>query len=937
MTQPQSSEQAPSPPKKSSAWKWIAVVVVIVVIIAGVVVLTYHPTTTPPPTKQTLSVTPITSGVATAAGTPTTFSPNIPSNFTWTKLVWNFGDGSTETFTNGTGQAVHTYANPGSYLVGMYAVGPSGVASSNASLLAITANAPISPNPAQIFGPIYIQGTSANGNTTIGAGGWVNLTYAGLLAGITVTVGSPVSGAPGYTVQSFSWNVDNGTQVIADNNTGMAETVNLTFKTPGFHEVALTTTTVGNGVTVTGTYTMTFAVGNYSVAKPPTGISTNKQQIVNAEWVPGGPRTLDPAIAYDTVSYEVLYEIYQPLVYYNGTSLTEFHPVVATNVPSTANGGITTWNWFGTGSTAENITFYVNQSVTFSNGDHATAYDVYVSFLRTLLFANDSGTPGWIDAQALLPGPSIYGPFNNSFFWIHHAITWNNTTQSVTFHLLPSALTWLPNTNATYAGVNYGILNQTFLNYSVNQTQNYKVWNYGTAGIFYQLLAGPVASYIMDYNWLEAHNNSAPEPTLPQNTSASYASFTQYGTPTGYNSFLIYNTMGTGPYKLSLYEAAALVSLTPNPDYVQSSNQLPAPSAIVPKVELEYLTNQGTAQEQLQSGYAQFAAGAYPPASTPQAKALQSQGIVTAVTANEMSNFFYTYNLAINVTGAKSYLSATNIWSGFFDNLSIRKAFSLAFNYSYMINVTEYNDGEYFANAEVGMLPPGIGDYPSNITSLPGANEYNLQKASFYFNQSGYNNGTWIFPAFNSQGQSPQDQMFTIWEAALSQMSGGKIKMSTVDVPFADTVTFSAVGSGANIMPIWFLGWIDDYPGPTDFMAPELQQYGIYTLPNGIIEANSTYYGNTTFTPQKYPDQWAKIKQMWNDIVLANEQTSTANATAYYYKADKLAVELYLYVGVFQPIGVVYMSTSLNPAGLVPSENTAVGLSFLLYYPMTYN
>ncbi|MCL4333263.1 MAG: ABC transporter substrate-binding protein [Candidatus Thermoplasmatota archaeon] len=936
MTQPQTPEQTPSQPKKSSAWKWIVVVVVIVVIIAGVVAVTYHPSKTTTTTKQNLSVTPITSGVATAAGTPTTFSPNIPSNFTWTKLVWNFGDGSTVTLTNGSGQVSHIYANPGSYLVSMYAVGPSGVASSNKSLLSITANAPISPNPAAIFGPIYVQGTSANGNTTISTGGWVNLTYAGLLAGIPVTVGSPVSGAPGYVVQSFSWNVDNGTRIIADNNTGMAETVNLTFSTPGLHTVALTTTTLGHGLTVTGTYVMTVAVGNYSVAKPSTGISTNHNVIINAEYVPGGPRTLDPAIAYDTVSYEVLYEIYQPLVYYNGTSLTNFHPVIATNVPSVANGEITTWNWFGTGSTAENITFYVNSSVKFSNGDPATAYDVYVSFLRTLLFANDAGTPGWIVAQSMLPAPTIYGPFNNSFYWIHHAITWNNTTNSVTFHLLPSVLTYLPNTNATYAGQNYGVLNQTFLNASLNQTQNYKIWNYGSAGIFFQLLAGPTASDIMDYSWLVAHNNSAPQPTLPQNTSASYANFEQYGTAAEFNSFLIYNTMGTGPYQLSLYEAAALVSLTVNPYYVQTSSQMPAPSALVPKVELEYLTNQGTAQEQLQSGYAQFAAGAYPPSSTPQAKALESQGIITAVTANEMSNFFFTYNLAINVTGAKSYLSSTNIWPGFFDNLSIRKAFSYAFNYSYMINVTEYNDGQYFANAEVGMLPPGIADYPSNITQLPGANEYNLKMAEFYFNQSGYGNGTWTFPAFNSQGQPAQDQMLTVWEAALSQISGGKIKMSTVDIPFAYTVAYSTVPSGANIMPLWFLGWIDDYPGPSDFMAPELQQYGIYTLPNGLIEANSTAYGSTPFTMTKYPDQWNEIKQMWNDIALAEESTNSSQATLYYYLANKIAVNLYLYVGVFQPIGVAYVSTSINPAGLVPSENTAVGLSFLLYYPLTY-
>jgi len=921
MTQPESPQQAPPKPKRSSAAKWIAIVVVVIIIVAAVVVVvTYHPTTTTKKPVTTLSLSPTTSGVSTQVGTPTTFTPNTPSTFKWTKMVWNFGDGTTQTVTSGNGVVTHTYANPGSYLVSVYASNTTTVASSNSSLMVITVNPPISPNPAAIYGPIYLSASSQNGNQTIGVGGWINLTYAGLLAGIPVTVGSPVPGDVAYSVQSFVWNIDNGSKIINDNNTKMPETVNLTFSTPGFHTVTLTTTTVdkSTGATASGNFTMTVAVGNYTVGVPPAAVTANKNQLINAEYVPGGPRTLDPAIAYDTVSYEVLYEIYEPLIYYNGTSLTEFHPVIAASVPTVSNG----LEVINPANGAANFTFYINSSATFSNGDHATPYDVYESLLRTLLFANDPGTPGWIVAHALLPAPTIYGPFNESFYWIHHAITWNNSTNSVTFHLLPSTPSWLPNTTATYAGVSYGVLNQS-----------YEVQNFGSASYFLQLLAGPVASYIMDYSWLVANNHTAKQPTLPQNNSASYVAFEAYGVSGNFNSFLEYNTMGSGPYQLSLYEAAQLVTLTVNPYYNQTSSQLPARSNLIPKIELEYLTNEGTAQEQLQSGYAQFAAGAYPPDATPQAQALISKGVISAVTAAEMSDFFYAYNMNINVTGAKSYDSSINIWPGFFDNLSIRKAFSYAFNYSYYINVAEYSSGEYFMSQITGILPPGIEYYPTNISNQ--AIQYNLSMAEFYFNQSGYNNGTWNFPAFNSQGQPPQDEMYTVWENALSQMSGGKIKMTTVDIPFAYTVAYSTVGPGQNLMPIYFLGWIDDYPNPTDFVAPELQEYGIYTYPDGLFY-NSTV---TTFSPITHPQyaaQWQNITQMWNDLAAANEQVNPVNITLLYYKAEKIAANLFLYVGTTQPIGVLYFSTALNPAGLIPTENTAVGTSFIIYYSLTY-
>ena len=922
MTELENTRQVPPKPKRNSAVRWIAVVVVVIIVIAAVaVVVTYHPTTpAKKPKSTTLAMTATTSGIITQAGTSTTFTPTVPSTFKWTKMVWNFGDGTSTVLTSGNGMVTHTYTTPGSYLASVYAINSTSTATSNTSLIQITVNPSITPNPAAIYGPIAIQASSSNGNSTLGTGGWINLTYAGRLAAIPVTVGSPVPGDVAYTVKSFMWNIDNGSKIITDNNTNIPETVNLTFSSPGLHTVNLTTTTFDSstGVYANGSYIMTVAVGNYSIEVPPTVTSVNKQELINAEYQPGGPMTLDPAIDYEVVGYEVLYEIYEPLVYYNGTSLTQFYPVVASSVPSVANGEEVINPTTG----AANFTFYINSSATFSNGDHVTPYDVYVSLLRTLLFANDPGTPGWIIAHALLPAPTVYGPFNLSFYWIHHAITWNNSSNSVTFHLLPSIPTWLSNASALYAGQDYGILNQS-----------YQVQNYGSVSYFLQLLAGPVCGRVMDYNWLIANNHTAKQPTLPANNSASYKAFEAYGSPGNFNSFLMYHAMGSGPYQLSLYEAAQVVVLTVNPYYNQTSSQLPAKSNLIPKIELEYLTDEGTAQEQLQSGLAQFATGAFPPDATPQAQALIGKGIISAATALEMADQTFAFNLDINVTGAKSYESSTNIWPGFFDNLSIRKAFSYAFNYSYYLNVAESSSGEHFMNQLTGILPAGIEFYPSNISSY--AMQYNLTLAKFYYDQSGYSNNTWIFPAFNFLGAPAWDEMYTVWENALNTMSGGKIEMSTVDIPGNYEFGYSTAGLGQNVMPIFVLSWFDDYPNPTDFAAPELQEYGLYTYSDGIFY-NSTV---TTFDPSKNADfasQWQNITQMWKDLALANEETNPANITLLYFKAEKIAVNLFLYVGAGQPIAVLYFSTSINPAGLIPSENTAVGFSFLIYYSLTY-
>ena len=52
----------------------------------------------------------------------------------------------------------------------------------------------------------------------------------------------------------------------------------------------------------------------------------------------GGPQTLDPAACYDTASGEVLHQVYDNLFEYVDGQLDAIGPMLATEVPTVANG-----------------------------------------------------------------------------------------------------------------------------------------------------------------------------------------------------------------------------------------------------------------------------------------------------------------------------------------------------------------------------------------------------------------------------------------------------------------------------------------------------------------------------------------------------------------------------------------------------------------------
>jgi peptide/nickel transport system substrate-binding protein len=81
--------------------------------------------------------------------------------------------------------------------------------------------------------------------------------------------------------------------------------------------------------------------------------------------------------------------IYEPLLYYDGTSTTDFIPLLATDTGT-----------FTTNGTAHNLTFTVNTEIQFTNGDNVTAEDVKYSIMRVMAIRRSAG-PSWMFFQPL--------------------------------------------------------------------------------------------------------------------------------------------------------------------------------------------------------------------------------------------------------------------------------------------------------------------------------------------------------------------------------------------------------------------------------------------------------------------------------------------------------------------------------------------------------
>ncbi|HYB84899.1 MAG TPA: ABC transporter substrate-binding protein [archaeon] len=135
------------------------------------------------------------------------------------------------------------------------------------------------------------------------------------------------------------------------------------------------------------------SVGVYLLSRPSSGPSMTT---VQTSAISGGtlsvdesgePEGLDPGFDYDPPAWDVMPNIFQGLLWYNGSSTDTFVPVLAQS-----------WTVSADGMT---YTFQLRSNVTFSNGDPFNAYVMWYSILRAVLMNQG---PSWILAQNIGAG-----------------------------------------------------------------------------------------------------------------------------------------------------------------------------------------------------------------------------------------------------------------------------------------------------------------------------------------------------------------------------------------------------------------------------------------------------------------------------------------------------------------------------------------------------
>jgi hypothetical protein len=589
---------------------------------------------------------------------------------------------------------------------------------------------------------------------------------------------------------------------------------------------------------------------------------------------PGGATSVDPSVAYDTISEEPILNVYQTLVAYDGNNTDAFLSQLSLCVPgpgcAAMFGGDTLLVNNTTTGSPQYFTFPIDPAAKFydpTTGNNWSVYpsDVAFTFARSCGFANLPGfgsQPGWIQCQALLP----YGNAG----WdsgIHYIF--NNTPQRVLSAMLINDSAYCP--AAALAE---------------NGCVTFDASGGGTAWSFFlQLVANPLGASIESCGWFTAQGAGVPGFNgttaasgdgpcfLPGGAKASadpgFQSWMSTFPITGWDTFeelalntpgiqptVQWNMVGSGPYYLVSsggqhpFAQSVGYTLEQNPAYHQPTGctsqpncePLPGPSNYIPKVNVVYEPSDTIGLNQYAAGQADFAR--ILPGETPELLALAQEGKIWYTSVPSLSTFFLPFTLDF----AAAYWNAVDsgnltVPGDFFGAIGVRQLLVHSWPYNTVENTIWTTDGLQYGINYGGAIPIGMGNYyPSNISwpsgdpvtdaNITGSAAWWWAQVTTYGNPyydpeltSCTTSSPCKFPILGQWENNPVNQEITMYISEISSITHSRFQPNLLVLQNP----YLCYGLSCTSPPLYSLGWAPDYPDPTDYMA-------------------SLYYPNATYT-----------------------------------------------------------------------------------------
>ncbi|MGD0003824.1 MAG: ABC transporter substrate-binding protein [Anaerolineaceae bacterium] len=594
----------------------------------------------------------------------------------------------------------------------------------------------------------------------------------------------------------------------------------------------------------------------------------------------GDVDNLDPALLYDTFSADVVFNTYDTLLMYKKDSFNDVVPMLATEVPSMANGDIS--------ADGMTYTFKIRSGVKFHNGDDLTPSAVAYSFQQGIL-SGGSISPQWLLSEPILgstPNDDVTDQFTADDLKAAKVDSVMDDRDSLS-KIAPDRLKAVCD-----------LVQSKIVADDTAGTVTFKLaqpW-----GPFLDTLSGTSWGAIRDPKWVAANGGWDGDCTTWQKYYAPTSDETN-------KTLLGTGENGSGPY--------ILVSWTPKDSLVYKANDsywmkdpmwdgAPTGAPKIKNVVVKEVTEFSTRLAAFKAGDADMAAPGSA-ADWPQMDTLVGERCDATTLAcqpdatnptNPVRVFDKTqhidrtdafFNFKINITGGNNFigsgkLDGNGIPANFFSDINVRKAFAYCFDWgTYIQDVMQ----GYGTQANDMFLLGMIGDSNSTpkYTYDPGKCTDAFKASKWTEGKDAQGNPTYTpdpkgtislwdtgfrFSIGYNTGNTARQSVAQIWQQDVSSVNP-KFVIEAVGLPWPTYLS----NYQAKKMPFFIIGWQEDIPDPHNWAFTYAGNGGAYSSKQGMpadIQSQLSplvQAGAKETDPTKRAAIYAQVNQIFYDNV----------------------------------------------------------------------